>query len=201
MNLWSNDWVNVFTNIGRTVGANSGTNCWTNIFATGCVDIFPDFRVDFFTNARRNFSALRFLPANFWTNRNGGERIAAKNIGRYLGAKNRLRWRTNSGTLRQNGRGESRSREREMERFRLFRFQRLQFRLLAKLTGDFAERSLRSFGICVETRRWIRRSSGRAIIFLSAFVSLGFDLCAVFGRQDVQMLEIFLRVNVLGAFL
>jgi len=98
MNIWSNDWVNVFTNIGRNGGANSRTNCWTKIFATGCVDVFPDFRVHF-------FGAARFLPANFWTKGNGGERIAAKNIGRYFGAENRLRWRTNSGTLRQNWRG------------------------------------------------------------------------------------------------
>jgi len=84
-----------------------------------------------------------------------------------------------------------------MERLRLFRFQRLQLFLLLKLTGDVAERDLRSF----ETCRRILSSGRRAIIFLRAFVSLGFDLCAVFGRQDVPMLEIFFRVNVLSAFL
>ena len=88
-----------------------------------------------------------------------------------------------------------------MERLRLFRFPRLQFFLLADLASDIAERSLRSIGICIEACRRILRGHGRAIIFLRAFVSLGFDLRAVFRSEDVQMLEIFFRVNVLGAFL
>ena len=86
-----------------------------------------------------------------------------------------------------------------MERFRLFWFQGLQFFLFAKLASDIAKRNLRSFGICVEVCRRILR--GRAIIFLRAFVSLGFDLLAVFGSQDAGMLEVFFGVNMLGAFL
>jgi hypothetical protein len=88
-----------------------------------------------------------------------------------------------------------------MERIRRLRFPRLQLFLPAKLTGDVAERDLRSFGICVKAYRRPVWSGGRAIIPLRAFASPGFDLCAVFGRQDAQMLEIFFGVNVLGAFL
>jgi len=113
--------------------------------------------------------------------------------------ENRLSRRTNRGTPGQNWKSESRSREREMERLRLFRFQRLPFFLFLKLASDVAERNLQSFGICIEACRRILRA--RAIILLRAFVSHGFDLCAVFGRQDVRMLEIIFRVNVLGASL
>src|ERR1700722_5032723 len=87
-----------------------------------------------------------------------------------------------------------------MEGLRLFRFQRLQFFLFAKLASDIAERNLRSFGICVEACRRILRGRGRAIIFLRTFVSLGFDFGAVFRSEDAGMLEIFSRVNVPGAF-
>jgi len=109
--------------------------------------------------------------------------------------------RTNRGTPGQNWRSESGSRERKMERLRLFRFQCLQFLLFAKLASDLAESNLRSFGICVEACRRISRSSGRTSIFLSAVVSLGFDLRAVFRSEDVGVLEVFSCVNVLGAFL
>ena len=56
--------------------------------------------------------------------------------------ENRLSWRTNRGTLRQNRRSERGSRGRKMEWFRLFRFQSLQFFLLLKLASDIAERNL-----------------------------------------------------------
>ena len=88
-----------------------------------------------------------------------------------------------------------------MERPGLFWFQSLQFFLLAKLTSDVAERDLRSLRIRIEACRWILCGRGRAIIFLRAFVSLGFNLRAVFGSQDVGMFEIFFGVNMLGAFL
>jgi hypothetical protein len=93
-----------------------------------------------------------------------------------------------------------------MEGLGLFWFQSLQFFLLAKLARDFAERKL--LRIRVEARRRILCRCGRAIIFLCAFVflcfhfcALGFDLCAVFGSQNVGMLQVFLGVNMLGAFL
>jgi hypothetical protein len=44
------------------------------------------------------------------------------------------------------------------------------------------------------------RSGGRAIIFLRAFGSLGFDLRTVFGSQNVGVLEILFGVNMLGVF-
>src|ERR1700693_2424348 len=95
--------------------------------------------------------------------------------------------RTNRGTLRQNRRRERGSCERKMERFRLFWFQRLQFFLLAKLAGDLAKRISRSRRICVEACGGILCGRG-AIIFLSAFVSLGFDLRAVIRSQNVAIL-------------
>jgi len=94
-----------------------------------------------------------------------------------------------------------------MERLRLFRFQRFQLFLLAKPASDFAERSFLCWRsstrrrIGVESRGRILRIAGRAIIFLHAFVSLGFDLRAIFRSQNVRMLEIFFGVNMLGAFL
>ena|SRR5580658_94825 len=54
-----NGWAESFANFAMNVAAHFRMNRWTNIFA----------------NARTNFRV-----ANFWTNRNGGERIAAKNI-------------------------------------------------------------------------------------------------------------------------
>ncbi len=45
------------------------------------------------------------------------------------------------------------------------------------------------------------RIGGRTIIILRAFVSLGFNLCAIFRSQNVRMLEILFGVNMLGAFL
>ncbi len=88
-----------------------------------------------------------------------------------------------------------------MERFRLFRFQSLQFFLLAKLTSDFAERCCIRLRIGVENCRRMLRRRERAIIFLGAFVSFGFDLRSIFRSQDIRMPEIFCGVNVLGAFL
>ena len=87
-----------------------------------------------------------------------------------------------------------------MERFRLFRFQRLQFFLLAKVASNFAEGSSGSRRVRVQVRRRILRGGGRAIIFLSAVGSLGFDLRAVFRSQNMRVLEIFFGVNVLGVF-
>jgi len=88
-----------------------------------------------------------------------------------------------------------------MERFGLFRFQRLQFFLLAKLASDFAERSSGSRRVRVDVRLRILRCSGRAIIFLRALGSLGFDLRAIFRSQNLRVLEIFFGVNTLGVFL
>jgi len=85
-----------------------------------------------------------------------------------------------------------------MERFRLFRFQRLQFLLLAKFARDFAERWLPRVRVKTLGRFLCRR--GTAIIFLRALVSFRFDGGAVFRSQNVPVLEIFFGVNVLGAF-
>ena len=62
--IWMDDWVESFANFGRNGTADFGTNRRTNISA----------------NARTNFRVANFWFANFWTNWNGGERIAAKNI-------------------------------------------------------------------------------------------------------------------------
>jgi len=113
----------------------------------------------------------------------------------------RLSRRTKRWTLRQNRRGERGSSNGEMERFRLFRFQRLQFFLLAILAGDFAEGNFLRLRAGIESRRGILRRLKPAIIFLRACISFGFDLRAVFRSQDVGTFEIFFGVNVLGVFL
>ena len=181
MNIRPNGWENRFVNFGMSVAAYFGTSGGAN-----------------------------FRTVNFRTKRNGRERITAKNIRRnfgrrYFGTENGLRRKTNRGTVRQNRRGERGSFDGKMKRFRLFRFQSLQFFLLAKLARDFAERTSRSRRICVEACRGILCGSRRTIffrrIFLGAFALLGFDLRAVFRSQNVRVFEIFLGVNMLGASL
>lgn len=88
-----------------------------------------------------------------------------------------------------------------MERFGLFRFQRLQFFLLAIIASDIAERSSGSLRIRIETRRRILRRRGRTIIFLRTLVSLGFNLRAILRSQNLAMLEIFFSVNMRGGLL
>jgi len=231
MQTWTNGRPDVFVIFRTYVGANFWLNvaasfwmdCRAKIFVDRAVGICPDFgasiltdyrrdfRTNFGTNFRPNFRATNFGTkdfrlVNFWANGNGGKRIAAKNIWRHFGRRqfgmeNRLSRRTDRGTLRQDRRSEHGSREGKVERFRLFRFQRLQFFLFAKLASDLAQRRGIRLRICVEACRRILRGRRRAIIFLGAFVSFGFDLRAVFGSQDIRMLEIFFGVNMLGALL
>gem|GEM_PF-6167177 len=84
---------------------------------------------------------------------------------------------------------------------RLFRLQRLQFFLLAKLASDIAERNLRGLRICIEACRRILRRRGGTIIFPRALVPLGFDDRAIFWSEDVRAREIIIRVNMRGALL
>jgi len=113
----------------------------------------------------------------------------------------RFSWRTNRCTLRYNRRSEGGRSDEKMERFRLFGLQSLQFFLLAELASDFPERRLLGLRVHIESIRRILRRARRAIIFLRAFISLGFDLRAVFRSQDVGMFEIFFGVNMLGPLL
>lgn len=59
-----------FANFGLNAVANFGTNCWANIFTDRGMGIGV------------NFGSRNFGSGNFGTKRNGGERIASKNVGR-----------------------------------------------------------------------------------------------------------------------
>lgn len=72
-------------------------------------------------------------------NRNRGERIATENLRRSFRVNDRLNRSTNRRTFRQDWGRERGSREGKMKRRGLFRFQRLQFFLLAILASHFAE--------------------------------------------------------------
>ena len=216
------DWLNVCTGTRADGFAHLGTTFWLNCspnllpnFSVNFVTNFgPDFLTDFVTNSVTNFGTSRGsnifrgrLDAesgagrNMRTNRNGGKRVAQKNLRRSFLVDDGLNRRTDRGTLRQNRRRKRGSREGKMERSRLFRFQRLQFFLLAILARDFAERSSIRSGIRIETRGRIFRSRGRAIFFLCAFVPLRFRYGAVFGSENASAREIVVRVNVSGRFL
>lgn len=67
----------------------------------------------------------------------------------------RLNWDANLRALRKNRGGERGSSDGEMERFRLFRFQSLQFFLLAIFARDLAERCSVWLRIRVQTPRRI----------------------------------------------
>ena len=82
--IWPNggadDWDDVLANFGLNFVADFRTNYWANIFTDCCVSIRLNFWTDSFADARRILGTGNFGPANFRTNGNGGEWIAAKNI-------------------------------------------------------------------------------------------------------------------------
>lgn len=117
-----------------------------------------------------------------------------------FGTKNRGNWRTNRRMIGQDRRGECRIVHREMERFRLFRFQSFEFFLLTKFARDFTERRLRALAVRIESRGRILLRRG-AIISRSAFIFARFHFGLIFRREDLLSLEIFFRVNVLGGLL
>lgn len=90
---------------------------------------------------------------------------------------------------------------REMERFRLFRFQSLEFFLLTQLARDFTERRLHTLAVRIDRRGRVSLRGGAAIIFRGAFVLARFDFGLIFRREDLLSVEIFFRINVLGSFL
>jgi len=71
--------------------------------------------------------------------------------------------------------------------FRLF--------LCAQTASDIAERGVGRKRLGVDTFRWFFRRRRSLLIFL------GFDLRAIFGRENLGALQIFFGVNVFGFFL
>lgn len=204
--LRRNDQARARTNVGADNLIKVGTN-----FRLNCrPDFVTNFATNFFTNFgtrrgpnifRGRLNAMSGASRDVRTNRSRGKRIAQKNLrGNFL-MDDGLNRRTDRGTLRQNRRRERGSREGKMERSRLFRFQGLQFFLLAILACDLAERSSVRSRIRIEARRRILRRRGRAIFFLRAFVPFRFGYGAVFGSENVSAREIVVGVDMSGRFL
>jgi hypothetical protein len=217
---WSNEpapWANYGANIlaescekvAAECGAKSSSIIFPSIFRTNGVNVRVRILVDAnVATARKRWShfferprmKIVSLAVGAWSNRNRRERIAAKYMRRRIDSGGGLYRSKRPGTLRQNRRSVRGSRRGQMERRGLFRFQRLQFFLFAILPGNFAERRLLRFCVCVQRVLILLRWRGRAIIFLRTFILPGFDDCLIFRSQDALTLEIFFRVNVLGVF-
>src|SRR4029077_8211137 len=120
--------------------AGAGANCWAHTFVEVRARTRTNIRTNLFAAGDRNIGSHIYGSAG--TNRNGREGIAPENIRRQSGMQSRLSRRSNLRRLRHYRRGERGSSDGEMEWLRLFRFQRLQLFLLAKLTSDFPERRL-----------------------------------------------------------
>lgn len=112
---------------------NIGTGTRTEVFTY----IRADDRLNIFSWSDGEVVAR--TGGNMRTNWNRGERVATKNLRRSFRMEDGLNRRTHRRMFRQNRRRERGSRKGKMEWRGLFRFQSLQFFLLAILASNFAE--------------------------------------------------------------